>query len=95
MNQDKKFSSRRFIVSGKVQGVFFRASTKKEADKLDLKGYAKNLQSGQVEVLVQGDAESIDELRIYLYEGSEYSEVESVVEVDGQIEVLLESFRTL
>ena len=95
MNQVKKFSSRRFIVSGKVQGVFFRASTKKEADKLDLKGYAKNLQSGQVEVLVQGDAESIDELRIYLYEGSEYSEVESVVEVDGQIEVLLESFRTL
>lgn len=94
MNQDKKISSRRFIVSGKVQGVFFRASTKKEADKLGLKGYAKNLQSGQVEVLAQGDLDSIEELRVWLYEGSEYSEVETIVEVDGQIEVILDAFRT-
>ena len=54
MNEKENISSRRFIVSGNVQGVFFRASAKKEANRLGVKGYAKNLQSGQVEVLAQG-----------------------------------------
>ena len=83
MEATKNINSRRFIVSGKVQGVFFRASAKKEADRLGLKGYAKNLQSGQVEVLAQGDVDSVEELRVWLGRGSDYSEVESVVEVDS------------
>ena len=82
-------------MSGKVQGVFFRASTKKVADKLGLKGYAKNLQSGQVEVLAQGDADSIEELRVWLSDGPEFSDVDSVVEVDSGINKILDKFRIL
>ncbi len=95
MNEKENSSSRRFIVSGKVQGVFFRASTKKEADRLGLKGYAKNLQSGQVEVLAQGSAKATEELRVWLHEGSDYCHVESVVEVDGESVEVLGAFNSL
>ena len=100
MNDEKNISSvsiisRRFIVSGKVQGVFFRASTKKVADRFGLKGYAKNLQSGQVEVLAHGDADSIEELRVWLSDGPEFSDVDSVVEVDSGINKILDKFRIL
>ena len=95
MNQEERNSSRRFIASGKVQGVFFRASTKKAADRLGLNGYAKNLQSGQVEILAQGIPEAVEELRVWLHEGSSYSEVESVVEVDGMLESIAQEFKVL
>lgn len=95
MNDETKFISRRFIVTGKVQGVFFRASTKREAVAKGLTGYAKNLASGQVEVLAQGDADSVDELERWLQDGPEFAEVESVVEVDGESEVMLENFKIL
>ena len=49
-------SAARFVVSGKVQGVFFRASAREQALKLGLRGYAKNLSDGRVEVLAAGDA---------------------------------------
>ena len=44
----------RFCITGKVQGVFFRASTRKQALRLGLRGYAKNLADGSVEVLAVG-----------------------------------------
>ena len=46
------------IVSGTVQGVFFRAKTKKHADQLGLKGYVKNLSDGTVEIGVVGKESS-------------------------------------
>jgi len=50
------------IVSGKVQGVFYRASTQNEAKKLDLTGFVRNLSDGTVEMEVQGNLEAIDRL---------------------------------
>ena len=50
------------IVSGRVQGVFFRDNTRRKAIELGLNGYAKNLSDGTVEVVVQGDEEKINEL---------------------------------
>ena len=47
------------IVSGTVQGVFFRAKTKKHADQLGLKGYVKNLSDGNVEIGVVGKESNI------------------------------------
>ncbi len=43
------------IVKGRVQGVFFRAKTKKHADNLGLKGYVKNLSDGTVEICITGE----------------------------------------
>ena len=56
----------RFLVGGKVQGVFFRASTREQALKLGLRGYAKNLPDGRVEVLAEGDERALNALERWL-----------------------------
>ena len=53
----------RFIVSGRVQGVFYRASARDQALELGLTGYAKNRLDGTVEVLARGPAEALDQLQ--------------------------------
>jgi acylphosphatase len=68
----------KFIVSGRVQGVFFRASTRAEAVRLGLTGHAKNLADGSVEVLACGDAMALDELQRWLHIGPPASRVQSV-----------------
>lgn len=57
------------IVSGKVQGVFFRANVRDKALQLGLKGYAKNLQNGNVEVVAQGDEGKVNELVDFIKKG--------------------------
>ena len=57
------------IISGKVQGVWFRASTKEEADRLSLTGWVRNLPDGRVEVLACGDVEKIKTLQTWLKHG--------------------------
>lgn len=59
----------RFHVSGRVQGVFFRASTRTEALRLKLTGYANNLADGRVEVYAEGGAEALDRLEAWLRRG--------------------------
>ena len=68
----------RFLVSGKVQGVFFRASTREQALKLGLRGHAKNLPDGRVEVLAEGDSSALDALERWLYVGPPMAMVEAV-----------------
>ncbi|MEJ2789956.1 MULTISPECIES: acylphosphatase [unclassified Pseudoxanthomonas] len=69
----------RFLVSGKVQGVFFRASTRERALDLGLAGRATNLPDGRVEVIAQGDATALDALEAWLHQGPSAARVESVV----------------
>jgi len=66
------------VVSGKVQGVWFRASTKKEAQKLVLHGYAKNLANGNVEVMATGKQKDVEALVIFLSQGPEFAVVEDL-----------------
>lgn len=69
---------RRCLVSGRVQGVWFRASTRDEALRLGLTGYAKNLPDGRVEVLACGPAEALDALGRWLHQGPPLAEVTAV-----------------
>ena len=73
----------RFIVSGRVQGVFFRASTRTEALRLGLNGYARNVADGSVEVLASGDAAALDELQRWLHVGPPAARVASVQRVES------------
>ncbi|HLC50299.1 MAG TPA: acylphosphatase [Candidatus Nanoarchaeia archaeon] len=66
------------IVSGKVQGVFFRDNTRKKANELGLKGYAKNLSDGTVEVVAEGSEEKINQLIDFIKNNPGYSKVEEV-----------------
>ncbi|GAB3731499.1 acylphosphatase [Luteimonas pelagia] len=68
----------RFLVSGRVQGVFFRASTRERAQALGLRGRALNLPDGRVEVVAAGDAAALDALAAWLAEGPPSARVDSV-----------------
>jgi acylphosphatase len=71
-------SAARFFVSGKVQGVWFRASTRDEALRLGLRGHARNLDDGRVEVLASGNAAAIDALAEWLRHGPPLARVDNV-----------------
>ena len=70
----------RFLVTGRVQGVFFRASTRDVAIRLSLTGYVKNLSDGDVEVIACGQADAIERLAAWLREGPRMASVASVIE---------------
>lgn len=67
-----------FLVSGRVQGVFFRASAREQARALDLVGHARNLPDGRVEVLACGDLAALDAFERWLWDGPAAAKVESV-----------------
>ena len=75
---------RRSFVSGRVQGVFYRATCVRKAQELGLTGFARNLPDGRVEVLACGEAPSVEEFVRWLWEGSSASKVTAVetAEVD-------------
>jgi len=66
------------IVSGRVQGVFFRDNTRRKAIELGLNGYAKNLPDGNVEVVAEGNEEKIKELVNYIKKGPGIASVTGV-----------------
>lgn len=62
-------------ISGKVQGVYFRASSQQQAIEYSLSGYARNLEDGDVEVLVCGEEGNIEKMLTWLAQGPEEAEV--------------------
>ena len=71
--------AQRFLVSGKVQGVFFRASTREQALQLGLSGSARNLGDARVEVIASGDGKAVDALARWLRQGPPSAHVTEVV----------------
>ncbi|MCK5666825.1 MAG: acylphosphatase [Thiotrichaceae bacterium] len=73
-------------ISGRVQGVFFRESTRQQAVESDITGHAINLSNGCVEVLACGAEEDINQLIQWLHQGPEYARVTGVeiypIEID-------------
>lgn len=65
-------------VEGRVQGVFYRASTRNQARELGVSGFARNLPDGAVEVLACGDVGAVRALRDWLWEGPSHAAVEQV-----------------
>jgi len=66
------------IVRGRVQGVFFRASTQREAKRLGLTGWVKNRPDGGVEVLAEGEEDGLKELIAWANRGPSAARVERV-----------------
>jgi len=69
----------RLTVKGTVQGIFFRQFCKEHADKLGLRGFVRNLESGDVEVVVEGESEGIERLLRFLRKGPEHAQIRDVV----------------
>ena len=70
--------STHLTVSGRVQGVFFRDNTRKKALELGLFGYAKNLEDGTVEVILQGNETKINEVISFLRKSPGISRVNDI-----------------
>jgi acylphosphatase len=68
----------RFLVTGRVQGVFFRASTRTEAVRLGIAGVARNLDDGRVEVVASGPDAALAALERWLQQGPPAARVENV-----------------
>jgi len=65
-------------VSGQVQGVWFRASTQQQAERLGLSGFVRNLPDGRVEVVARGDEASLERLKEWLWQGPANAKVTDV-----------------
>jgi acylphosphatase len=86
-------SARLYTIKGRVQGVFFRASTRRVAESLGITGHAINLADGDVEVLACGEAAALDQLGEWLQDGPPHARVDSVIERDTDSEAP-DGFRT-
>jgi acylphosphatase len=76
-------TARRYFVRGRVQGVGFRYFVERVAMELNVKGYARNLDDGRVEVYAVGTVEQLSELAARLWEGPRWAEVRGVDEQEA------------
>ncbi|MGA6993728.1 MAG: acylphosphatase [Candidatus Deferrimicrobiaceae bacterium] len=65
----KDFREAHVVVTGRVQGVFFRASTREAATRLGVAGFVRNLPGQQVEAVLQGEREAVEKVIAFLREG--------------------------
>lgn len=70
--------AKRILVSGRVQGVFYRDSCRREADRLGLSGSARNLDDGRVEVIAEGDEGAVQDLIDWCRSGPSHADVDDV-----------------
>ena len=66
------------VIKGRVQGVFFRATTQDEAVRLGLTGWVRNLWNGDVEALFEGEEETVKEMIVWCHHGPSYARVDKV-----------------
>ena len=84
--------ARKYVVSGRVQGVGFRFFAERVANELGLRGYVKNIWNGDVEAYAIGNEVQLEEFRRQLAEGPRMARVESVQESDTTIDKTYRSF---
>jgi len=68
------------IITGRVQGVFFRLKAEEKARQLGLVGWAKNNQAGNVEIMAEGEVAKLKELYAWCHHGSDLARVEKIYE---------------
>jgi acylphosphatase len=83
---------RRYLISGRVQGVAFRAATRDAARGLGLTGFARNLNDGRVEVVACGELQRVKQLESWLRKGPRWARVEKVV-AEEMVEQDFDGFR--
>jgi acylphosphatase len=69
----------RFVVQGTVQGIFFRQFVKGHADDMKLRGFVRNLDSGDCEVIIEGEKEAINRLLEFVKKGPEHAQIRNVI----------------
>ncbi|HTZ42082.1 MAG TPA: acylphosphatase [Candidatus Omnitrophota bacterium] len=78
----------RLYVKGVVQGVFFRAFLKENAEKLDVNGFTRNLEDGRIEIRLEGDPDKVNQMIELSKKGPKFSQIK-------EVEVIPEKFQDL
>lgn len=81
----KEMEARRWLIRGRVQGVGYRYFAQRAATELGLKGYARNLDDGRVEVYAAGPAEKLSDLAGMLHRGPRWADVRGVEEQEAAV----------
>ena len=84
----------RIVIHGKVQGVFYRATAKKVADRLNLTGWIKNTKEGYVEAIISGDEDHLQEFIVWCKQGPEKALVKDVI-ITKKKEMVLNNFEII
>ena len=72
------------LIKGKVQGVFFRATAKEVADKIGVKGWIKNTDEGDVEAVVTGSGQQLQEFVSWCKQGPRRADVSEVISTEQE-----------
>ncbi len=83
------------VCRGKVQGVFFRASSKEKAEELNLLGWVKNLPNGDVQIYVEGEQEYLEAFIDWCHKGPIYAMVKEVIAEETYFEENITSFEII
>ena len=86
MSEARKKLAKKFVVSGRVQGVGYRFFAERWAGQLGLAGYVKNLWDGRVEVYAIGDGLALEQFKLRLAEGPGAARVAGVSESDEAVD---------
>jgi len=76
----------RLTITGSVQGVFFRQYLKDHADKHNVRGYARNLEDGRVEIFLEGPIDSVDSMVSICKRGPPHSQIRNVEQKDEKFQ---------
>ena len=77
---------KRYFVSGRVQGVFYRSSTMQQAKQLGLHGWVRNLSDGRVETLACGEIDKLDDFEKWLEIGPQFAKVTNIIGIDETVD---------
>ncbi len=86
MKKDDNRIARRYFVRGRVQGVGYRWFAQKTANLLGVRGYARNLDDGRVEVYALGTCEQVETFAGHLWKGPNFADVRGVDEQEAALE---------
>lgn len=70
----------RLYIDGTIQGVFFREFIKNNAERLNVKGFCRNLEDGRVEVFLEGDADEVNKMMELCKAGPKHSQIKNIEE---------------
>lgn len=84
----------RLLISGTVQGIFFRKFIKDNADKNDVRGFVRNLEDGRIEIFLEGDNEKVENMVAVCKRGPAHSNLRKIEEKEEKFQDFKE-FRIL
>jgi acylphosphatase len=84
--------AKHILIKGRVQGVFFRKNTKQVAEQLNITGWVKNTDEGNVEILAQSDKNALEQFIKWCWQGSPKADVEEVEIEDAVLDPDIKRF---